>query len=129
MMKKIPKQLIILLGIIVFIVVASAIGFGILRRMTLSTPPTSVTASPAVAGKFTLDELAKHNTKTDCYIAYQGNVFNITWFIPQHEGGEIITQECGMVVDEFSKIHPGGPFTKSAIQAVLQASKVGVLEN
>lgn len=90
---------------------------------------SAVTSSPTSdkVQMFTLDELAKHNTAQDCYIAYGGQVFNITWFIPRHEGGNEITQMCGTVTDDFSKIHEGGPFTKGAIQAVLQMSVVGNL--
>ena len=125
------KPLIIFLVVLGFLAVAGVGGFLILRKVTLAIPPASVTstgAAPAVAGKFTPAELALHNTQGDCYVAYQNEVFNITWFIPRHEGGDIIVQQCGQVTDDFSKIHPGGPFTKRAVQTVLQASKVGTMQ-
>lgn len=130
-MQKFLKPLLILVIVIGLLAAASLAGFVILRKITLATPPKSITptgATPAVSGKFTVAELATHNTVADCYIAYQNEVFNITWYIPRHEGGDVIIQQCGQITDDFSKIHEGGPFTKRAIQAVLQASKVGVLE-
>jgi predicted heme/steroid binding protein len=131
-MSKVAKVLLVCVAIIIFFAVAGLAGFIVLRKIILSnpTPPARVTStgsSPATAGKYTLSELAEHNTPSDCYIAYQNDVFNITWFIPKHEGGTAITEQCGKVVDEFSKIHPGGPFTKRAIQVVLQASKIGTM--
>lgn len=32
-------------------------------------------------------ELAKHNTKTSCWIAIHGTVWDVTQFVPQHPGG------------------------------------------
>ena len=130
-MQKFSKPLIWFVVIVGFLAVAGVGGFLILRKIILATPPASVLptgTAPAVAGQFTPTELSLHNTQSDCYIAYQNEVFNITWFISRHEGGDVIIQECGQVTDDFSKIHEGGPFTKRAIQAVLQVSKVGALQ-
>jgi hypothetical protein len=130
-MQKFLKPFVILVVVVGLLAGAGLAGFMILRKVTLAIPPKSIPttgATPAVSGKFTAAELAAHNTASDCYIAYQNEVFNITWYIPRHEGGDVIIQECGQVTDDFSKIHEGGPFTKRAIQAVLQASKVGTLD-
>ncbi|CAG8697317.1 16590_t:CDS:2, partial [Acaulospora morrowiae] len=40
--------------------------------------------------KFTWEELAKHNTRDDAYVAVRGNVYDITNFIKNHPGGEDI---------------------------------------
>lgn len=40
--------------------------------------------------KFTWEELAKHNTRSDAYVAIRGNVYDITSFIARHPGGEDI---------------------------------------
>lgn len=130
-MQKIAKLLLLVVGTVGVLVLISILGFKLLRKITLAQPPATITptgAAPVVPGRFTVAELASHNTASDCYIAYQNEVFNITWYIPRHEGGSMIVQQCGQITDDFSTIHEGGPFTKRAIQAVLQASKVGVLE-
>lgn len=38
--------------------------------------------------RITAAELAKHNTKTDAWTAYDGRVYNITQYLPYHPGGE-----------------------------------------
>lgn len=45
-----------------------------------------------------LEKLAKHNKKTDCWIAIHGRVFDVTKFLSQHPGGsEIILAVAGKV--------------------------------
>jgi len=47
------------------------------------------------------DELKSHDSETDCWIAYDGKVYDITSFLPKHPGGiERITPYCG-TADEF----------------------------
>lgn len=43
-----------------------------------------------------LSELSLHNSKEDCWIAYDGKVYDITSYIPRHPGGEQkIIPYCG----------------------------------
>ncbi|CAG8462371.1 12566_t:CDS:10 [Ambispora leptoticha] len=50
----------------------------------------SLAVSPPPVKKFTWEELAKHNTPEDAFIAIRGNVYDITKFIKNHPGGEDI---------------------------------------
>ena len=45
--------------------------------------------------EYTLDEVAKHNTKSDAWIVINGKVANITKWIPNHPGGDIIMKGVG----------------------------------
>ncbi len=45
--------------------------------------------------EYTLDEVQKHNNPDSCWIIINGNVYDITEFIANHPGGEIITKACG----------------------------------
>lgn len=38
-------------------------------------------------GRITMDELAQHNTKEDCWQAYGGKVYNVTPYLKFHPGG------------------------------------------
>lgn len=72
-----------------------------------------------------VDELAKHNSRTDCYVAFSGKVYNLTPFISQHPGGDKILQKCGAEVDDFSSMHPGGEFGSPKVQASISSLVVG----
>jgi cytochrome b involved in lipid metabolism len=45
--------------------------------------------------EYTLDDVAKHNKKTDAWIAINGKVANITKWIPKHPGGNVIMKGVG----------------------------------
>jgi cytochrome b involved in lipid metabolism len=53
----------------------------------------------APAKTYTLEELKKHKTTDDLWIAIQGRVYNITAFLEEHPGGD------GVLVDNAGK-HP-----------------------
>ena len=41
-----------------------------------------------------MEEIEKHGREDDCWLTLDGNVYDITEFIPDHPSREIITQ-CG----------------------------------
>ena len=45
--------------------------------------------------QYTLEEVAKHKTKSDAWIVIEGKVANITNWIPKHPGGDIIMKGVG----------------------------------
>jgi cytochrome b involved in lipid metabolism len=50
----------------------------------------------AVSKSISLNEIANHSNASDCWTAINGNVYNLTDFIPGHPGGNIITTACGI---------------------------------
>ncbi len=40
-------------------------------------------------------DVAKHNTKSDCWTSISGKVYDISKYIARHPGGQVITQACG----------------------------------
>merc|ERR550537_397251 len=70
--------------------------------------PAAAAAAPAAGGGFTLDEIAKHTTKNDCWVVVDNQVLNVTKFLPDHPGGElaILTFAGKDATAEFNMIHP-----------------------
>merc|ERR1712203_359221 len=72
-------------------------------------------------GGITLAEVAKHNTKTDCWVVVNGEVLNVTNFLSEHPGGElaILTFAGKDATEEFNMIHPPDVIPKYAPDAVI----------
>lgn len=56
--------------------------------------PSGPSASPDTG--ITAAEVAKHNTASDCWSVIDGNVYDLTTYIPTHKGGPgVLTAICG----------------------------------
>jgi len=73
------------------------------------TISTTAHTSPTAGGlpRIHPSELARHNTKDDCWIAVKGKVYDVTPYIPEHPGGVgAIVNSAGMdVTEDFEAIH------------------------
>eukprot|EP00446_Apocalathium_sp_SHHI-4_P036799 CAMPEP_0177317086 /NCGR_PEP_ID=MMETSP0368-20130122/13350_1 /TAXON_ID=447022 ORGANISM="Scrippsiella hangoei-like, Strain SHHI-4" /NCGR_SAMPLE_ID=MMETSP0368 /ASSEMBLY_ACC=CAM_ASM_000363 /LENGTH=531 /DNA_ID=CAMNT_0018776419 /DNA_START=23 /DNA_END=1615 /DNA_ORIENTATION=- len=76
-------------------------------------------------GGITMAEVAKHNTKADCWVVVDGQVLNVTTFLSEHPGGElaILTFAGKDATEEFNMIHPPDVIGKYAPDAII--GKVG----
>merc|ERR1719313_1996130 len=65
-------------------------------------------APAAAAAQFSLDDVASHNNKADCWVVLHGRVLDVTDFLKDHPGGElaIITFAGKDATAEFDMIHP-----------------------
>jgi len=72
-------------------------------------------------GGYSLDDVAKHNTKTDCWVVVNGQVLDVTGFLSEHPGGElaILTFAGKDASEEFNMIHPPDVIPKYAPDAVI----------
>ena len=59
-------------------------------------------------GGYTMEEVAKHTSKPDCWVVVDGQVLDVTSFLGEHPGGElaILTFAGKDATEEFNMIHP-----------------------
>merc|ERR1740127_260275 len=72
-------------------------------------------------GGLTMAEVAKHTTKTDCWVVVAGQVLDVTKFLGEHPGGELAILTFGGkdATEEFNMIHPPDVIGKYAPDAVI----------
>lgn len=106
----------------------------LLYDSTTIVPIIEPTSAPTVAPtsssqEFTMQDVAQHSSQSDCYVAFQGVVYNITSYLPNHPGGiRKATQMCGQNIDTFSDQHSGGSFSSPQAQEMLVPLEVGKLK-
>ncbi|KAH7086667.1 Flavocytochrome c [Auriculariales sp. MPI-PUGE-AT-0066] len=102
-----------------------------------SAPAKSETPAPAAAAKeekkaaeassgggpktFTMDEVAKHNKKDDIWVVVDGEVLDVTKFLPDHPGGEkaILLYAGRDATEEFNMLHDPKVIPRYAPDAVI----------
>lgn len=74
-----------------------------------SVAPTSSSKTSTVAGSYTAADLAKHSSKSSCWSAVAGDVYDLTTWIAKHPGGQGgITSMCGRdATSSFNGQHAG----------------------
>ena len=77
---------------------------------------------------FTQEEVSRHDTLDDCWVIYNGFVYDITIFLEKHPGGaELILNKGGK---EISDLFNDENFHKhsSAAQNLIRNYKIGILK-
>merc|ERR1712070_1304297 len=74
--------------------------------------------------------VAKHTSKTDCWVVLDGTVLNVTSFLSQHPGGElaIMTFAGKDATEEFNMIHPPDVIGKYAADTIIGKIGGGAVE-
>ncbi len=90
-----------------------------------STDTKTPTDASTGTTTFTLADVAKHNTKDDCYTTVRGSVYEVTSWISKHPGGEkAIVSLCGKDgTAVFEGKHGGQPRPENE----LSSFKIGTL--
>lgn len=98
-----------------------------LPKPSTSTVTTTVPAVPSLpAGVYTMTMVETHNSKSNCWTAINGSVYDLTSWVSRHPGGENpIVKLCGTNgTGAFQRKH--GSSTKA--QAALGLLKIGSLQ-
>merc|ERR1719343_65621 len=92
-----------------------------------AAPAAAAVAAAGGGGGYTMEEVAKHTTKEDCWVVVSGQVLNVTKFLGEHPGGElaILTFAGKDATEEFNMIHPPDVIGKYAPDAVIGALGAG----
>ena len=90
------------------------------------TPKPVITPTPTVT-TYTLASISSHNSKTSCWTAVNGEVYDITAYVPRHPGGEKqILTVCGKDGSSLFEDQHGGD---SKPNKVLASYRIGPLSN
>lgn len=95
---------------ILIIVLVAVFGFFVLRLFTANngatpaeeTNPNSVTkteeapqsTSLSQDNSYTMEEVENHDTEDDCWMVINSKVYDVTGYVPQHPGSDIL-KGCG----------------------------------
>ncbi len=96
---------------------------------TPTLPATTPQATPVSSGPktFTMAEVSTHTTDKSCYTTINGNVYDVTSYIPRHPGGASkILKICGKDGSSLFEDQHGG---QTKPEQLLASFKIGVLSN
>lgn len=120
---------------VIVILLIVLIGTGVwtlINRRQVQEPPHSKTEQTKL---FRVDEIAQHNSKSDCWTVISGNVYDLTQYINRHPGGNEILRSCGTDATTLFKkrqtsdgqfVGTGAPHSQAA-QEQLAPLKIGAL--
>ncbi len=77
--------------------------------------------SSAADATFSLAEVAKHNTDSDCWVVVNGEVLNVTSFLNDHPGGKkaIMLYAGKDASEEFNMLHKPDVVKKYAPECII----------
>lgn len=106
---------------VVIVFVSFVIGFGLGAKVMQAQIEKAKKASeptPTPVAMYTLEEVAQHNTKDDCWQAIDGTVYDFTSYIAsgEHPGGGAMIKDCGTDASEnFANKPPHSEYARSLL--------------
>src|SRR5437868_319527 len=108
------KNYLIIGSLVLVVAIVGIFGFKMMGNKPAPTASPSTSSSPAAEAKsITLAEIATHKDATSCWMAIEGNVFDVTSFIPDHPGEDAILLGCGKDATEMFNTRPNDGSTHS----------------
>ncbi len=92
-------------------------------------PASSVTSSSDKNAELTESTVAQHNKPSDCWTIIHGKVYNLTDYVNQHPGGDVITKACGTDGTTAFDTQDGEGAHSAAAQSDLNKLLLGSLQN
>eukprot|EP00298_Acanthocystis_sp_HF-20_P015104 c21029_g1_i1.p1 GENE.c21029_g1_i1~~c21029_g1_i1.p1 ORF type:complete len:652 (-),score=297.84 c21029_g1_i1:656-2566(-) len=92
------------------------------HETTAATHEEKKVEAPKPAAKtYTLADVAKHNTEKDCWVVVNGEVLDVTKFLPDHPGGKkaILLYAGKDATEEFNMLHKPDVVQKYAAESIL----------
>lgn len=86
-----------------------------------NTSSAAASSSSSSAKTFTLEDVAKHNKKDDVWVVVNGQVLDVTSFLPDHPGGEkaILLYAGRDATEEFNMLHDPKVIPRYAADSVI----------
>ncbi|XGW04004.1 hypothetical protein V3C99_015277 [Haemonchus contortus] len=78
--------------------------------------------------EYTLNEVARHCTADDLWIAYKGGVYNVTSYFSSHPGGNAMLRQAGKDASNAIPSVQMHTFAWSAIEKKLAELRIGILK-
>ena len=83
-------------------------------------------AQPVAQESLNIAQVARHNTASDCWMAIDGKVYNVTSYLPNHPGGDISVY-CGTDASSAFNTRPDGSSHSNRARQTLAQFSVGDL--
>lgn len=94
------------------------------KTSTENNTDTTKSETTTASQTYTLAEVAKHGTQSDCWLVVDGSVYDVTKFIPQHPGGKEILKGCGK---DASFLFHGQPNHGDQAENMMKTLKIGTM--
>lgn len=105
--------------------VASVATIGILGHLS----PRPVAPASAAERRVGLDELARHSSARDCWMAIGGQAYDLTSYLPRHPAPpSVMTRWCGKDATEAFATKGRGRPHSAAARAMLPSFRIGAFE-
>ncbi len=68
-----------------------------------TTPISTPLSSPSSSTPYTITDVSSHNSRSNCWVVVNNNIYDVTSFGPKHPGGDQIYQGCGQDITTYIK--------------------------
>lgn len=82
------------IGVVSAVILLGVVGIFV-AKTTNNSDVKSASTTDSSSRSITSTEVANHTTESDCWTIIDGAVYDLTSYIPRHEGGDNILSACG----------------------------------